>query len=437
MSERQPDDGPDRRPACLWLTRVPPYPAHAGDKIYTAKLVEALAAQDCAVTVLCTEEDAGALPPDGPARRAAWVTVPPGAPGRMWAYPFSRLPRQALLLATPAYRAALEGLLRRQRWDAIVVDFVAMGWVLPLIEGRWPAGTARPPLVYVSHNHEASLRRAAARESTRPLPKRVAQHVDAERVAALEARLVSAADLVTVNTGADLERYRRDAPAQEYEVLVPGYDGPVLRKRTLTPDTPRRVVVVGSFGWIVKQQNLMEFLETAAQPLAARGIGIDIVGSGPADVLAALRRRFPSVTIHGAVERVEPYLQAARISVIPERVGGGFKHKVLNAVFLRTPVFALSGTITGIPLEDGRSVRACAGFDELVRAIIEGIDDLDALNALQQAAFVVCDGRFDWLDRGHALRAAIERAGERSGGSAGQPDPRCAQRRPVAEEVSP
>lgn len=405
-------------PAILWLTRFFPYPAHAGDKIYTAKLLEALATLECAVTVLCAGADAAGAVPDGPASQVEWIRVPP-AGGRLWRYPVSRLPRQALALATPGYHAKLHGLLRRQRWNAIVLDFVAMGWALPVI-AAWKAETgAHPLLVYVSHNHEASLRRAAARESSAPFPKGLALHVDASRVAALERRLVAAAGLVTVNTAADLRRYRDDAPNQRYEVLVPGYDGPIARERTLTPETPRRVVVVGSFDWNVKQQNLTEFLEAAGR-LGAQGIGIDIVGSGPSDFLAALRRRFPSVDIHGAVEQVEPYLHGARISVVPERIGGGFKHKVLNAVFLRTPVFALSGSIAGIPLEDGRSVRICPDFGTLVDAIGRTIDDLRTLNAMQHNAFTVCDGRFNWLDRGRALQAAIDRCNEPKPDSARQ-----------------
>ena len=396
------------RPSCLWLTRFYPYPTHAGDKIYTARLIEALAAQDCMVAVLCSLDVAGAPPPlDDAAQHVEWMWTAPSGFGRMWAYPVSSLPRQAFALSDSTQRAEVERLLRRQSWSVIVIDSATMGWVLPQIETLWPDRAKRPPLIYLSHNHEASLRRTAARESSGSLLKRLALRVDAGRVAALEARLLAAADLVTVNTQADQRLFEKDEPNQRYEALVPGYDGPVAEERLLTTDTPRRVVVVGSFGWLVKRQNLCEFLEAAAAPLAARGIGIDIVGSGPTGFLDRLRRRFPQASIHGQVARVEPYLAAARISVVPERVGGGFKHKVLNAVFQRIPIFALSESITELPLDDGQSVRLCPGFHELVAAIIAEIDDLERLNSLQRSAFAACAGRFDWGDRGRRLRMAI------------------------------
>lgn len=402
----------------LWLVRCYPYPAYAGDKLYSSKLIEAMAALGCTVTAFCADDAEGGVmpPPDGPARMVEWVRVPNGGASRLWTYPFSRLPRQALSLATPARYAALERLLRRHRWDVVVVDYVSMGWTLPVIEACWPEKTARPPLVYLSHNHEASVRRFAARASTWPVPVRLAQCIDAGRVAALEERLVAAATLVTANTDADQHRFQHATPNLNCEVLPPGYDGPVMHHRTLTPDTPRRVVMVGSFFWMVKQQNMTEFLDAAAKPLAEREIGIDIVGDGPANLLAAWRRRYPGVAIHGRVDRVEPFVQGARISVIPERLGGGFKHKVLNAVFQRSPVFALAGSIAGVPLVDGRSVRLSDGFSALVEAMATEIDDLTALNNLQEAAFAACVGRFDWADRGRALDAAIRAARSHAAG---------------------
>lgn len=394
-------------PTCLWLTRFYPYPCHAGDKIYSAKLIEALAATGCSLTVHCAAETGHPQPPEGAARTVDWIKVPATRPARLLAYPLSRLPRQALALSGPAQYESIRALLRRQHWDAIVLDYVSMGWVVPLVEECWPDGSARPPLIYVSHNHEASLRQAVAR-SGGSLAKRLALRLDATRIATLERRLVAAATLVTVNTETDKALFQDEAPEQRYEVLAPAYDGPALLERRLTPDTPRRVVVVGSFDWIAKQRNLIEFLETSAGPLAERGVGIDVVGRGPERVLGALRKRFPEVTIHGMVDAVEPYLQSARISVVPERVGGGFKHKALNAVFQRTPIFALAGSIAGLPLEDGRSVRLLPGFAALVAAILDGIDDLEGLNAQQDAAFAACSGRFDWAERGAFLRALID-----------------------------
>lgn len=397
-------------PRYLWLTRYFPYPAHAGDRIYSAKLIEGLVEQDCRVTVFCTDPNpADCLNqlPEGAPRQVDWAICRQGGPDRMLLYPFSRLPRQALRLSAAEPARLLRALLDRQDWDAVLIDYVSMGWVLPLLaQWRRRAGS-RVPLVYVSHNHEASLRQLSWRQSTAPLPIRLAQWVDGKRVAALERALLDHVDLVTVNTGADLALFQAEAPRLRYVTLVPGYDGPRLDQRQLTPQTPRRVVVVGNFDWIVKQQNLLGFLEAAAAPCARHGIGIDIVGSGPEPILAAWRQRFPGVAIHGRVPAVEPYIQGARISIVPERTGGGFKHKVLNAVFQRSPIFAIAGSITEIPLQEGLSLRQFADFPALAQGVIDEIDNVDALDRQQDAAYQACRHLFHWPDRAHILRRSL------------------------------
>ncbi len=394
-------------PHYLWLTRFFPYPTYAGDRIYSARLIEALAEQGCRITIFCNEGKADtALLPDNLPRRTEWITCPPTSGNGIVRYPFSRLPRHAVRLSAPGPRRILRSLLARQEWDAVLIDYVTMGWALPLLMATTRTTGGCPKLVYVAHNHEASLRQLAYRHSSAALPLRLAQRIDGRRIAALERRLLSTVDCVTVNTAADLALFEADAPQQRYHILVPGYDGPQLAARRLTADTPRRVVVVGSFDWIVKQQNLAEFLE-AARPLADNAIGIDIVGSGPADLLEKWRHRFPYATIHGRVDAVEPYLQGARLSVVPERTGGGFKHKVLNAVFQRSPVFGIAGSITQVPLEQGRSMRVFPDFPALVQGIIRDIDNLNELNALHTAAYIVCRDQFHWTDRGRILHGLL------------------------------
>lgn len=409
-------------PRYLWLTRYFPYPAHAGDRIYSSKLIEGLAEQDCEVTVFCVGRnppDCLGLLPEGAARRVEWVICPQGGRSRMGLYPFSGLPRHALMLSAAEPRRMVRALLERQDWHAVIIDYVTMGWVLPLLAGSRRAMGTAPALVYVSHNNEVNLRRLSWRQSTARLPVRLAQWIDGRRIIGLERALLANVDMVTTITPADLDLYRAEAPRQRYGIISPGYDGPPLEQRRITAQTPRRVVVVGNFDWIVKQQNLSGFLEAAAGPFAHRGIGIDIVGSGPQRVLDMWRRRFPGVTIHGRVPAVEPYIQGARISIVPERTGGGFKLKGLDAVFQRSPIFAITGSIAGMPLEEGISLRQFPDFPALTQGVIDGIDDVEALDRQQDAAYQGCWNLFHWQDRARTLRQLLNAAG----GAEEMPDP--------------
>ena len=104
---------------------------------------------------------------------------------------------------------------------------------------------------------------------------------------------------------------------------------------------------------------------------------------------------------------IAPYLDQARIAIVPERSGGGFKLKVLEYVFNRVPVFALAGSFAGVPLRHNDSAMLYADHAALAHGVLEAIDDVDRLNRLQERAWAACAGSFDWSSRGRQIVAAI------------------------------
>ena len=303
-------------------------------------------------------------------------------------------------------RRILDKLLKRGGWDAIVFDGISAGWALPRVLGHYAGRQDRPRLIYISHNHEESLRTQIA-ESQPLFLKRQAVRLDALKVSRLERELVDAADFVTAITHDDLKLYqlrRRDKPMG---VLTPGYCGRRLVQRRISRTLPRRAVIVGSFDWIAKRMNLAEFVEVADPLFADAGAELLAVGSADEAFLEQLRQKTVATRFTGTVPDIEPYLDEARIAIVPERNGGGFKLKVLEYVFNRVPVFALTGSFASVPLHHNDSVMLYPDHAALAHGVLEAIDDVERLNRLQERAFLACNGRFDWSSRGRQIVSAI------------------------------
>ena len=96
----------------------------------------------------------------------------------------------------------------------------------------------RPRLIYVSHNHEESLRAQIA-ESQPLFLKRQAIRFDALKVSRLERGLVDAVDFVTAITQEDLALYRARNCDKPMDVLSPGYCGRRLDERRISDALPR------------------------------------------------------------------------------------------------------------------------------------------------------------------------------------------------------
>ncbi|HEX7776623.1 MAG TPA: glycosyltransferase [Parvibaculum sp.] len=393
---------------CLWLTWIEPTPEHDGQRIYSGRLIDAVASAGAEVDVLCFARDAAASRTRNCCTnntvRWSLVQQQERAP---WQSFFSHLPHIAHRSGTHAMKRRFAELLAERHWDSVVMDGLYTGWALPLIDARSRPSRLPTRHIYISHNHEETTRALVASNYDGGLFRGAAVIRDAQKAARLERRMVDRADFVTAVTREDAERFAARRPEKPVLVISPGYAGRRLGARQIDDGVPRRALLVGSFEWLAKQMNLKEFLAIADPVFAAAGLELQVVGNGERAFFDSLRPGLKSTEIVGPVEDIGPYLDRARVAIIPERSGGGFKLKILDYVFNRLPVAALEQSIAGIPLQPHRSILTFPRYEELARGVVNVIDDFNLLNGLQEQAFAACAGAFDWQKRGQRLLSAL------------------------------
>jgi len=393
---------------CLWLTLADPEPRHNGQYVYSGGLIDSVAAAGGEVEVL------GLRRPESPrcngSRGEHVVWWLPGEAlnplQSRWGSLASTLPHIAYRCRTANMQRVLDDLLRREGWDGIVFDGISVGWALPQVLNHYKGRPSRPKLIYVSHNHEESVRAEIA-ANQKPFLRRQVVRLDAMKVSRLEREMIGQVDYVTAITPEDLSLYRRHGCVKPMEVLTPGYRGRRLSERRISGGTPRRAVIVGSFDWIAKRMNLEEFVDVADPMFAEGRAELQAVGSADEEFLEHMRRKTVATSFTGTVPDVTRYIDEARIAIVPERNGGGFKLKVLEYVFNRVPVFALAGSFAGVPLRHNDSVMLYPDHATLAHGVLDAIDDVDLLNRLQERAYVACRDSFDWASRGGRIVSAI------------------------------
>jgi len=388
----------------LWLTFHDPVPAINGQYLYSSGLISAVGHAGVALDV------AALARPDGRhfnEQREGTITWNLAAGGEWQTSErlLSRLPRITLRCATSNMRSLIESLLKVNRYDALVFDSICVGWALSLKAIQEAARNA--VLVHIAHNHERTAAERMAEREPRFF-RRLIRQDETRKIAALERRLIARSHLSTSNTAEDLATFESENPGKRFLLLPPGYSGRRVASRRIDPNVPRRAILVGSFNWEPKRTSLEAFLEVAAPLFSSARIEFQVVGSAEESYLDSLRSRFPSVVFTGRVPEIFDRLANARIAVVPDYLGG-FKLKSLDYAFNGIPIFALQGSIPGVPLEDGRSVRLFPDYSSLAQGIVDQIDSFDHLNALQAAAYRAFAPLFDWTRIGEDLVENIER----------------------------
>jgi hypothetical protein len=108
----------------------------------------------------------------------------------------------------------------------------------------------------------------------------------------------------------------------------------------------------------------------------------------------------------GWVDDLGVELSQARLGIVAEPAGGGFKLKSLDYVFNRLPMTALVGSVAGLPLA-ADDLILCKDEASLAAASVAILDDLDRLNRMQNSAYTACQPLRGWVKQGQQFLDAL------------------------------
>lgn len=336
-----------------------------------------------------------------------WEVLPYRRPSPLRSV-FTNLPDVAYRFRSQAYLeraielasnpgAMVDGLL-----DGIVVDFISMAWLVPPLRKALHARGLATPVVMVTHNHEGALRQETARGLA--FPKNILMNFDARKAAALEARANAAADGITTIISEDASAFARMC-ATPSNVLHPGYGGPMMKRDRHAAQIPRTATIIGNRMAVHK----IAVLEHALGALSDKGtdteVQIDIAGGGN---FTRLSRQYPNCRFHGFVDDISAHLAGARLGLVPDDLGGGFKMRVLTLAMHRVPILGLNSAMRGTTFTPGKHYIGVDSLAEMAEILPRIIDDCEQLDAIQQAAFDHCRANFSWPDRGERLASFFD-----------------------------
>lgn len=388
----------------LWLGRTLPFPLNAGDRIYSAHLAGAVA-RGAKVVFLGLDnfdEPGGEITHLDP--RVGWQMVP-GAPRLRPLSLLSPLPMVGARFATRQYRKTIARELASNIYDAVVFDQYGMSWAVTDVQRL---ARNRPMMVHLSHDFETRVTDQIARNFTGDPLRKFLLHENARKTRIAEEHLAHCCNLLVALTEHDGAAFAELNPALKCIVLPPGYAGAKQPTRSLDQTVPRRAIIVGSFSWIAKQMNLERFLEAANVPFMQNRLELHIVGFVPSPLLSRWQSRFPWVVFRGGVGDLNEEFRNARLALVPEEIGGGFKLKILDYIFSRVPVAAVEAALNGIPDQLKSQFLIDSDIRTLVATIVATIDDTDRLNVMQNRAFELAENLFSWNVNGNRFLEAIE-----------------------------
>jgi glycosyltransferase involved in cell wall biosynthesis len=312
---------------------------------------------------------------------------------------------ERLRFTAPALPAALDRLLRRERFDVVNLEFP---YLAHLRLRQAPAGAPPPVVVVDTHEIAYDLARQIARGGGSGL-RRLYGEVNWRKLCREERAAFRGADGLCACSEADRAHIVRDAPGARVRVIPNAADVEKLQPRpTDPPEDGRTVLFFGLLSTVPNVDGIRWFVREiwprvrAARPDAR----LSVVGArAPPEVLELAGG---GVEITGFVEDLRPHLASAAAVVVPLRVGGGTRLKIVEAMAMARPVVSTRLGAAGIEAEPGRDLLLEDQPAAFADAVVRLLDDAELRARMGRAARQLAVGRYAWSAAGRALEDLFE-----------------------------
>lgn len=398
------------RPSMLFLSQCLPYPPDSGVTKRTFNIIKELAT-DYRISLVAfsrrnhqSDQDALRASAEALSKAVDYVAQPSRIPSETSG--FARVFRHLKSLLTgeaytyyiydsPVYRQALRNTLSSASFDAVHIDSMDLY--------RWIECLPDIPATCTHHSIESELMRLRA-ERTDHVWERWYMCRQADRIEHLEKTLTPSFSRNLMMSHLDAEKLTQLAPQAKTAVVPNGVDTDTFR-RTTRERRAGEVVFLGPTYMFPNLDGIRYFLDEIWPNVRHNhsSATFTIIGKCPEE-LAEEFEAHPGVSSTGYVDDIRPIVSRASCFVVPLRVGGGTRLKILDAWALECPVVSTTLGCEGLQTEEGENILIRDEPIAFAEAVADVLENGDRANQLGEAGRRTVEDQYDWSVIGADLR---------------------------------
>jgi glycosyltransferase involved in cell wall biosynthesis len=296
-------------------------------------------------------------------------------------------------VSVPEMQQALDKILRSRRFDVVNLEFPYLGHCNLR---QAPVGEKVPPLFVDSHEIAYDLARQFARTGG-SLARRAYAGVNWRKLRREELETYRDADGVYLCSEADERRLHDQVPLAHTMVIPNAADVDYYQPRpTDPPPDGRTVVYFGLLSTVPNIDGVIHFIQNIwphiadAHPDARCKI---IGGSAPPQLLALAG---PRVEFTGFVRDLRPHLASAAAVVVPLRLGGGTRLKIVEAMAMGKAIVSTTLGAEGIEAVPERDILIEDGPEAFAGAVNRLLTDPGLAACVGQSARQQAVKQYAW-----------------------------------------
>jgi glycosyltransferase involved in cell wall biosynthesis len=278
----------------------------------------------------------------------------------------------------------LRQLLAGGQFDIVHVDSLDLLAYMGALEGY--------PIVLVHHNVESSLLLRRADEVG--VLEGTYLRLQARLVGRAERKWCRRVDLNVVVSREDEEALKEVSGGGRFVVIPNGVD----TKEFVPVNCAKEVdlVFVGGYSWFPNADGMKYFVERILPHIrrSAPGVRVRWIGKAPGAVVEAFQAR--GIEMTGYVEDIRPYVASSRCAIVPLRVGGGTRLKILDAWAMGMPVVSTARGCEGLAIEPGHNILVGDEPGEFARHVVDTLSSAELRARLGAAGRRTAERVYEW-----------------------------------------
>lgn len=388
----------------LFLSRWYPFPADNGSKIRIYNLIRCLAAKHEVTLVSFTAEPLTPERVDGMRKFCSEVySVPYKAfqPDSMKSLTgfFSRWPRSFADTHSLELEGLLDKLAQEQHLDLVIASQFDMAPYALKLKG----------IPKVLEEVEVSIFRDQYMKETQPLKKARKRLMWLKWTNFMSDVLKEFAGC-TVVSEPEIEPIHEIIPGYDRVAVVPNGADLQSSAGSFGKPLPNTMVYTGSLTYYVNFDAMKFFLGEVFPIIQAKCPEVKLQMAGRLEGVALDDLpRYENAPHVGYQKDIRPLIAKSWLSIVPERVGGGTRIKVLESMALGTPVIATTRAATGLKLTPGHDVLVADQPADFADAVLRVMNDPNLRTTLSQNGRRTIETQYDWNVIGQQLDDFLER----------------------------
>lgn len=202
--------------------------------------------------------------------------------------------------------------------------------------------------------------------------------------------------------------------------IIPGYDriqvipnGADLKRLTgdFGQPQPDTLVYTGALTYYVNFDAMQYFLRDVFPLITAKRPQVKLVMCGSLEGVPVHELpSYPNAIHVGHVSDIRTQVAGSWLSIVPERVGGGTRIKILESMALGTPVVATTHASIGLDVQDNREMLIGSSTEDYANKVINALENASLRQTLSVNGRKFIEEKHDWEVIGKQLEGFINRS---------------------------